>query len=134
MTRREKSWKPIRRGARYCSPACGFNCTWEQYQLVKTQATSLAAGMGRGWKTKVWENTRWHYCVISPCGRIKLHPYHDLDGKTTGCTAFLGEPGSGGGPWAEHGRTPQTAMRKVIREAKVELARIGATLQGFTLI
>lgn len=117
----KNSWKPIRRGEIYCSPGCGGNCRLEAHTLAIRNSKSLARKMGAGWKPRVWENLGWHHCVISPCRRIKIHP---------GFTAFLGEPDSGGGRWAERGKTAKKALRNVIKTAKADLATIGAQFKN----
>lgn len=129
-----RRWIPIRRrsakGTIYCSPGCGFNCTQVMHDKAQADAAKLVEMIGPGWTTRVWENMGWHYSVISPCERIKVHP--DIDWQTrrpTSYTAYLGEPGCGG-RWSEHGRYPKTAIRRVIRVAKADLARIGAYVEG----
>lgn len=117
----KRNWKPVRRGETYCSPACGFGCLWTSYVNAKKRGKELAKRMGKGWKAQYWENGAWHFCAISPCGRIKVH---------AGYTAFLGEPESGGGQWAESGKTPERAVKKVIKTAKLSLAGIGAIIKG----
>lgn len=86
-----------------------------EYEAARLAGKSLAKTLGRGWTWKVWENLGWHYKAISPCGRIKVTSHN---------CAFLGDPGSSGGRWAEHGRTPKSAVRNVIAAAKKDLAKI----------
>ena len=136
------SWKPRRRGDTYCAPACGHGCTWEERQQAKRNAKALARHMGRGWTTRVHENMGWHYTVISPCGRIKLHEYWRHVEPEAGVVdrlavlvpdhyaAFLGEPDSPGGKWAESGDTPEEALRSVVAGAKAKLAKIQASIAG----
>lgn len=124
------SWKPKRSGTVYCSPACGSNCTRKAFEEANAHAEMLCVRMGPGWTPRVWENMGWHWSVISPCKRIKIHPnIYWKTGKIESYTAFLGEPGSGG-TWAEHGRTPHAAMRNVIRVGKADLAKMNAKLVG----
>ncbi len=112
---------------RYCAPACGFHCKVEDYVKAEQRAKTLARRLGKGWTPDVWENLGWHYAVISPCGRIKVHP--SISGGDASL-AFLGERGSSGGRWSQHGATPEKAIANVIRSAKAELRKIGATLEG----
>lgn len=122
------SWKAVRRGAIYCAPACGGRCTWAQYQAAIQNARKLAKRMGKGWKTRVYENLGWHYNVISPCGRIKIS-----GGIGKFYTAYLGDKKEKicMGTWAESGTTPEQAMASVIRVAKTQLDKINAALAGF---
>lgn len=74
----------------------------------------------------MWENLGWHWNVISPCRRIKVHPFNDRGPYN----AFLGAPGEPGGYWAEDARTPEAAVRKVVKVAKAWLARFSAYVEG----
>jgi hypothetical protein len=122
-------WKAIRRGAIYCAPACGGGCTWHEYELAVERADILCKHMGSGWTPRVWEKLGWHYETISPCGRIKVSP-SEGNKPLRNAIAFLGEPGSPGGRWACHGKTPKQAMTAVIASAKADLAKIDAQIQG----
>jgi hypothetical protein len=118
------SWKAIRRGSIYCSPACGGGCTYAAYQKACRDAAALAKRMGNGWTPRVHENLGWHWCVISPCKRITLR-------KTGDCyCALFGEAGSMSGQWLCTAKIPKAAVANVIAVAKSELAKIGAFLQG----
>jgi len=125
------SWKAVRRGAIYCAPACGCGCTHAAFLKANADAARLCAELDRttakGWTPRVWENCGWHHSAISACGRIKVHPFGD---GSRGATAFLGAADSPGGKWAEQGKTPAAAVRKVIDQAKKELAGYGALLTG----
>lgn len=114
------SWTPRLHGDRYCSPACGAGCTKSAFDRATGAAKKLAERLGKGWKPRVWENLGWHYAVISPCGRWKIHP-HVYQGKAEGYTAFLGESTSPGGIWAEHGDTPEEAIAKTRKVAQKHL-------------
>lgn len=43
----ERSWNPIRKGALYCAPSCGGNCTWEAYLKAKRDAAKLVKELGK---------------------------------------------------------------------------------------
>lgn len=118
------SWTPRRHGDTYCAPACGRGCTQAEYDDAVKQAERLAARLGVGWTTRVWENLGWHWSVER--GGVKIHAevWH---GRTT-YTAFLGEKNDGGGWWAESARTPQTALRRVVQRAQAEIDMKGASL------
>jgi len=122
------SWKPRLYGPMdetYCSSACGGGCTRESYEKAHEVSKKLASRLGKGWTPRVWENLGWHYCVISPCKRIKVH-YNNVNSYT----AYLGVPDSVGGSWAENGKTPESAIQKTVAAAKTELKKIGACIAG----
>lgn len=121
---RPLSWKPHRRGAIFCSPACGFQCTVSAHEKAKKSASDLVKKMGPGWQARVWENLGWHWNAVSKNGYLKIHP-----SSGEGYTAFLGEKG-GGGKWAQHGRTPQEAIAAVVLQAREELSLIERLLTG----
>lgn len=126
---RPLSWEPVWRGAIYCAPACGAGCLRSEYNRAVRAADELARQLGPGWTPRVWANLSWHYSAISPCGRLKVSPCMvRLDRKITSWIAFLGE-GETGGRWAEHARTPQSAIRNVVRRGREELAGIDALLR-----
>ena len=120
------NWEPELRGEIYCSPACGGGCTKERHDEATEAAAGLALRLGRRWTPRVWENLGWHYCVISPCGRIKVHASR----TEIHYTAFLGEAGKPGGYWVEHGVTPQEAVAKVIDTAKRDVAGQQTLVEG----
>ena len=59
------NWKPVRKGNRYCSPACGRGCTIQEHAKAKADGKKLAARMGKGWRVRTWENLGWHYSVAN---------------------------------------------------------------------
>jgi len=120
MTNKAKplSWIPVVRGAIYCSPACGHQCTKSAFDKATHDAEALVKKLGLGWKPRVWENLGWHYCAITTCGRWKVHTAI-RGGKIEGYTAFLGED-SLGGRWARSGSTPRKAIRSTRDAAKAE--------------
>lgn len=125
------SWKPVRRGAIYCAPACGHGCTHAEFKAATAKAKTLCALLSqqsvKGWKPRVWENLGWHYAAISPCGRIKVHP---LDAGWSGYTAFIGYPESPGGTWTGQAPTPLNAVKKAAAAAKDFLSQIQATIHN----
>jgi hypothetical protein len=130
---KELSWRPVRRGRVYCSPGCGSECTRASFVACTRRAKALCARLGDGWTPNVSENMGWHYSAVSACGRVKVHAnlrstYKSLDGgEVYSYTAFLGSPGPGG-KWAEHGRTPEEAIRATYAVARRDLDKIGAII------
>ena len=109
----------------YCSPACGRGCTERAYTTAVAKADLLAETLGSGWVPKVWENLGWHYAARSPCDRLSVHSSYGA-----GFSAYLNEPGSVGGRWAEHGDTPQEAIDATVAAAVADYKRIGAIIEG----
>ena len=123
------SWKPIRRGAIYCAPACGMGCTKAEHDQTKQTGRMVAMMLGRGWTTEVHENLGWHWTVISPCGRIRVSGgYRDNFPKRF--HAMLCRRGDVAGRYVGEGRTPRAAVNNCIRAAKDSLAEIGAFIEG----
>lgn len=131
---RPLSWKACRRGEIYCAPACGFECTWSDYQQAKRNAAKLCIRLDtafkvKGWKPHVWENLGWHYSAISSCGRIKVHPCHH-GSRILSYTAFLNAVNAFGGRWAEQGNTPDKAVRNVLKVANAEIGCLLSIVRG----
>ena len=124
-TQREKEIKelyakgPVKRGPFYCSPWCGAKCTIVAYDAACFKGKALAEQLGPNWKPHVWENMGWYYSAVDASGCWKVH-VHEYKNEIT-YTAFLGEPDSSGGKWAESGKTPQQAIEKTKRVARAAL-------------
>ena len=118
------SWTPVRDGERFCSPACGRGCTSEEHHLASAVASATAAAFAADWRAEVWENLGWHWVIVSPDGRLKVHPNYGH-----GFSAFLGTPGPGG-RWSAHGRTVQEAVTAVVTKAKSEVAALAKLVEG----
>lgn len=92
--RLDRDWTPRRRGAFYCSPACGGGCTLAQYRAVKAHAAALVARLGSGWTAHVWENLGWHYSARRDTLSVYPHP---SDAGMEYSTLLGGDKGGGGG-------------------------------------
>lgn len=110
--RKKLSWKPVRRGGTYCSPACGAECKYTDYLEAKAEASALAEVMGRGWKARVWENMGWFYEVVNRMASVRKDPRGEkyLAGITFG-RQF----------WAQD-ICPRNAFKRVLAQSDVELA------------
>jgi hypothetical protein len=67
MRAEELSWKPVRSGKYYCSPACGGGkyCLHSDYLRARKAAARLCAKLGpHYWKPVVTENLGWHYSAV----------------------------------------------------------------------
>lgn len=68
------SWKPIRRGQIYCSPACGANCKHSDYLKCFTDGKAAISRLKTtGWKLNVWENMGWHFCLVNTKCAMSIH-------------------------------------------------------------
>jgi hypothetical protein len=109
------SWTPVRKGDKYCAPACGAGCTFEAYRTAQIKAKELAERLGPDWVPHVWENMNWYYCAKSHNGFMKVHPL--ING---GYHAFLGKD-TAGGRWVSDGHEdPMDAVKEAIKMAKDE--------------
>lgn len=116
MSRKQRDpWKPQRRGKAYCSPACGFGCTWEAYQLAVKQSAALARRLGKGWRARIWENGNWYWSVNDSTEVIAIHAY----GKKK-YTAYVNHRNGTSGNFVVEGTTPHKAVVAVIRRLHKE--------------
>lgn len=132
---KKRDWKPRNRaGGIYCAPACGGNCKRSAFELARARGKALAERLGKGWTVRVHENLGWYYNVQSPDGHMRVcvdHWVRPGRPERVSYTAFLGEKNGIGGRWAEHGRTPEAAIRKVLAVASAELGRITELVENF---
>lgn len=124
--------KPVRRGAIYCAPFCGYRCTWAAFQKATRDAQALCKRLGKGWQPRVWENLGWHYSAIDASSYWKVNA-SKYRGEVIGYLAFFGVPEPSGGRWAEHGKTPEEAianMQRRVRGEVRELAKLNVLLEN----
>lgn len=108
-------WKPVRSGETYCSPACGYGCTYESYLEAHIKAERLARQCGPNWEPYIWENLGWHYSAHSKNNLVKVHPY---SGGAKGYTVFFGWPDGPGGDFTAHGTGLKTTIRSGLETAR----------------
>jgi len=125
---KKPSWKPVRRGSIYCSPACGGQCTHAAFLAAERQSKAEAKKLGKGWKPDVSENLGWHWRVVSKCGRLKVSLFVRKDYKQY--TALLGEASSPGGKWVGHGKTSAAAVKDVLKTAREDIAWRASLVAG----
>src|SRR6188474_3140027 len=71
------SWKPVRRGAIYCAPACGGGCKHADYIAAAKLGERIRKQLrGRGWKVRLNENLGWfvHVELVTPFSKIDVTP------------------------------------------------------------
>lgn len=122
------SREPVKKGPRFCSPACGAGCTWDAYSKARRSAAKLARELGKGWKPDVWEweCLGWHWQVVKDGLKISAWTVNGVKGYT----ASLGEPGSPGGRWSKYGESPRAAIENVIAEATKDRDFINACIEA----
>lgn len=109
------SWKPRRRGAIYCAPACGRGCTHNEYLAAVRDAKALAKELGEGWKVRVTENLGWHFSAYRD--HIQVHP------SVNGWFALISDDWNGPGgnvEWTDAvdtRPTPKAAVKAAIKRA-----------------
>jgi hypothetical protein len=106
----QSQWNPVRKGAIYCSPACGFGCTWAQHEEAKERAELLAKRLGPGWKPEVHENMGWHFKASK--GKATMHPVGFIRAKAAS-TYWLSIDGDVK-QFIERGRDPVEMVRRAV--------------------
>jgi hypothetical protein len=118
MARKEPDWKPRRRGAIYCSPACGAGCTKADFDDATERARLTCEALGPGWKPHVWENLRWHAQAIK--GQMGAAPL---------CEVTIERPGIGyrcslqtNPQFVTRSRSPRAAVRRALEQLRARTA------------
>jgi hypothetical protein len=114
------SWKPVRHGVIYCSPACGLGCTFEEHQEAELDALKLANRLsavdtdvkGGRWKVRVWENLGWHYSVSKGSVSVHEHGFY---------TAYFNVAGPWGGNHVRVAGTPELAIKRLLNDVREQL-------------
>ncbi len=113
---RKLSHDPVRRGKFYCSPSCGYHCTFADFEKAKERATRLARLMGPGWNTHVWENLGWHYSVIISYASI-------IESRMDGQAQYHANIANRFTAW---GNTPRKAFSKALLALDDEIASLNS--------
>lgn len=130
------SWTPVRRGAAYCSPACGAGCTVREHRRAVRDADALVRRLrGSGWRPVVWENLGWHFRAVS--GPVQV--YGDRRGRggrlRYSCMVAdrLEENAGGSTIWTDPGRghyaDPNEAVDAEVRAAFEGAMRVGIAVR-----
>lgn len=107
--------KPIHRGVKYCSPACGFGCTWKAYRQALKESKALARRLGQGWVSNVWENGTWYWSVKDSTGVLDMHQ----TGKKK-YTLYVERVIGTSGNFVVEGTTPEKAVIAAIKRIEEE--------------
>lgn len=117
----------VRHGNTFCSPRCGFGCTWAAHVRATREAEALAARLGHGWRPHVWENCGWNYEAIR--GVCEIQPSikgGNLDAKwsVNGYTAWIQtEPQY----ISSLQPTPEEALREAMMKMKAAFDALAAS-------
>lgn len=123
--KRRLSWKPVRRGDIYCSPACGRGCTYREYLSAVAAAKKLAKELP-GFKPHVCENLGWHYSVVARGGRVSV--YNNFGSYSV--LANLRYPHAGNTEWGNvTARSAQKAVQKLSANLRREIRKMQLMLQ-----
>jgi hypothetical protein len=112
--KKELSWKPIRLGPVFCSPACGRGCTVEEYETAVARAEAMVQSLGERWQPDVHENLGWHAAVTLKHGDVRV------------CWSRIGQFSAYvlGGQFCANGVTAKSALRKAVACAKTTADKI----------
>lgn len=126
------SWKPVKRGKLYCSPACGGGCTRAAFRAACDAAEACCLKMDRVdlWEIHVWENLGWHWRIERKLdGGMLL----TVDGDAGGYHAMLGENGSCWSEWYDqaYSKTPQAAVDHRMNKAAAHVKRLNKMMRSY---
>lgn len=107
---KERDWKPVRNGDVYCSPACGYGCTWAAFTEATRASAKLAKQLGPAWEPRVWDNLGWWWEVRVAGLNVSL------DGAGEWMALF--------GAHSAHAKTAKGAIRSVLRRATADLKEL----------
>lgn len=110
-------WKAVRRGQRFCAPACGRGCTIHEYNAAKRNADAMVKALGQGWRAVLSENLGWFARAEHPASGCSVS-WHDQRHfwATTQCAGPLGQVHS----HASTARAAVNNVRKMLRASIVQ--------------
>jgi hypothetical protein len=93
---------------------------------AQAAAKKLVAKLGKGWKSRVWENLGWNFAACN--GNLSVYQYG------TRCTALLGDntPLCGNGCWHvdTNDKDPIKAVKKAVRAARKKVNECLASVEA----
>lgn len=114
---------------RYCSPWCGFHCTFANWREAQTLAGACARRLGHQWTPAVHENNGWHARAVFS-GAAIFSGDHDPEPRVRAEVSVKTEPVFGsrrrrvlgywanisghGSQWHADGHTPNAALAGAI--------------------
>jgi hypothetical protein len=128
------SWKPIRRGSAYCSPACGRGCTVAEFNRATREAEKLAKRLSKvatdlppgKWDVNVHENLGWFYSVSR--GVVNVRCYRGT--VYSHAPDYYRASVQTSGPWVTGqdvtARTPEQAVANLLAWMRVQLKPVVA--------
>lgn len=93
---------------------------------AEAKAAMLCARLGANWEPRVWENCGWCYSAV--LGGLYVNE-SNYPRQTHRYSAYLNEPGKGGGIWAESADTPHDAVQAVLDAAQDEVDHKASVIQ-----
>lgn len=136
---RNLSWKPVRNGETYCSPACGHGCTHEAFKRATTNAEKLCRLLGAGWQPRVHENMGWHFSAYSVYGSGQItadcyfffHPIVDDDAPNK-ISGWADMSVMGRQFHSETGMDPKHAVEVVLGMVRAFRDELNAAIEKFS--
>ncbi len=121
MSTKKLSWKPVRNGEKYCSPACGHDCTHVSFEAATKNAAALVERLGPGWKPHVWENVGWYFRATK--NGCNVHYF--------GFRNYWAVLNFGNRQFHATGTTPKKAIQTALDQAKALLFEIADEIEEF---
>lgn len=126
-TLEDNRWTPVRRGAIYCSPACGGGCTHQAYLEAQVQAQEMLDALGgpttggNAWEKRVHENLGWYGSVrLVINGQVVAQ----LQKNRNGYSCYI----ESNPQFVADGETPRDAVQRAL--LKLECVKQSITLFG----
>ena len=122
-------WTPVRNGDVFCSPACGYGCTLEEYKRAAAGAAAIAAALGDGWKPNLHENMGWYFSASKGGATVR---YNDGTGDFS---AYI-DTATFGGPVEQFRRsaaTPREAVQLALDAMEQKIATLRRAVASASL-
>lgn len=120
----KRGWTPRRRGAIYCSPRCGADCTHEAYMTATRKAKALCKRLGKGWEPYVWENMGWFYSAHKGVTEVYANYHKAYPGGVLYRAYF-----NSAKQFFATARTPEKALRLAVGEVRAAVRKLNHDLR-----